>query len=155
MKKSVKLSTLILIMLLLVIGLSGCGDSQNVASSKTESKNETVQNEKTIEKKSILVYEDSYVKVVYTGIDYEETGLTFEITNKSQQDFSFAFDSILVNSKTEVPVYSAEILAGSMADYVCDVSSIDNINAITGNMYIYDSDGCTIEKFSVKDVSIK
>lgn len=128
----------------------------NTKNNSTEtSANTTAETNNTIEKVSKGIYEDSYIKVIYVGRDKEENGLLFEITNKSDKNFSFCFDSILIDGKTEVPAYSTEIIAGSKAEHLCDVSSIDNIESLTATMAIYDSDGFEIKDFSVKNIPLK
>ena len=151
MKKTIKAIMVCTILILAIFTLTGC-ESTDTGNTKTE--NSTPSSIQQAEKE-IDVYEDSYIKIVYTGIDNEEPGLVFNITNKTSKNFSFAFNSILVNGKTEEPAYSTEVLANSKVKYVCDVSSVENINAITAKMYIYDSDGYDIEHFEVKDIAIK
>lgn len=132
------------------ITLTGCSSE---LSEESDSENDTEATEQT-KVSPVKVYEDSKIKVTFTGYDYEDTGLLFEIENKSKQNFSFSCESILVNGKTEIPVYSTDVLSGSKNTAICDVSTTD-IKTLTAEMEIYDSDGYEIEKFSVKDVKLQ
>lgn len=143
---------LIVIVLLCVVG----GLFSNEKNNSTEtSANTTTEINKTIEKVSKEIYEDSYIKIIYVGKNKEENGLLFKITNKSNENFSFCFESILVNGETEEPVYSTEVISGSEVEYLCDVSSVDKIETLTATMCIYDSNGFEIKDFSVKNIALK
>lgn len=132
------------------ITLTGCSSE---LPEENDSGNNTEATEQT-KVSPVKVYEDSKVKVTFTGYDYDEPALLFEVENKSKQNISFSCESILVNGKTENPVYSADILAGSKNTATCDVSTAD-IKTLTAEMEIYDSDGYEIEKFSVKDIKLQ
>lgn len=146
MKK--KLFTIFVVISCIV--LTGCSTElpkENNSENNTEMKEQTKVS-------PIKVYEDSKVKVTYTGVNEEESSLVFEVENKSNQNITFAFDSILIDKKTETPALSTEIMSNSKNEVLCDVSDT-NIDTLTSKMYIADSDGYEIENFSVKDVKIK
>lgn len=104
----------------------------------------------------VLVYESETISVYYVGFDNDEfmPGLIFNVANKSEQDFSFSFDAIAINGKTEHPMFAVDILAGTECEYFCDVSTIEGVNTLTAKMYTYDDEGYTIEEFKVKDVPL-
>ena len=146
-----KKKLLIVFAVIFCITLTGC--SSELPEENSQSGNNAEVNSQT-KVSPVKVYEDSKVKVTYTGINEEESSLVFEVENKSNQNITFAFDSILINGETETPASSTEIMANSKNKALCDVSNT-NIDTLTSKMYIADSDGYEIENFSVKDVKIK
>lgn len=152
MKKTMFLFLLSFIML----GLTACGTPEV---DKTF-ENETIEVQEEAQDAaesavSVLVYDDEYITVYYVGSDNDMPGLKFKVANKSDQDIRFAFDEIAVNGATEQPAYAADILAGTEAEYTCDVSTLEGMETLTAKLFIGDNEGYEIKEGSIKDIPLK
>ena len=103
----------------------------------------------------VFVYDDEMFTLHYIGTDTEYSpSLIFNVANKTERDIGFYFDTIAVNGETESPAFIVEVLAGTEAEYWCDVSTIEGLDKLTANICITDSDGYTIKECSIKDVPL-
>lgn len=104
----------------------------------------------------VFVYSDEMFTLHYIGTDTEYfPSLVFNVANKTEQDIGFYFETIAVNGKTESPAFIVEVMAGTEAEYWCDVSTIDGLETLTANICITDSEGYTIKECSIKDAPLK
>lgn len=106
---------------------------------------------------SVAVFENDNIIVSYVGMDTDsdEPGLIFEVYNKTDELIQATFNSILVNGEEEEPSYVVEIMSGSYATLIADVSDPADVTELTAEIYISDYDDNDIGTYEVEGVSLK
>ena len=142
-----KKALVFILVVLVAFSVLGCAGQ----SADTEPQGEAITAEITPK----MVYDDEYITLYYIGVDDDMPGLKFNVVNKSEQDIRFSVDEIAVNGTTEQTAYATDILAGTEVEYICDVSTLDGLEALTAKLFIGDSEGYEIKEGSIKDMPLK
>lgn len=140
-----------LVILFMCILLNGCIRVELI---DTETTNENTKTMHQPIDNNILIYDDEYLTLSYKYVD--DTGVYFSVFNKTDDYFSISTNYFIFDGVTFPQDYYARQVSPNYTDeyvYECDLENND-IETISGNMYIYGTDGFTIEEFEFKDISV-